>query len=373
MASSCLGQVQCAQARVFASSTIGSRRVPSKHLGPRHLVAQQMATRSGRGALCGSIRWNRRNKSIQREAGSSDSRSWLSPQRVQRASGGSDKTLTLACGWCSEYSEQVRGRIQTANALRDCGACTHGIGTARFSLASFASRPLFPPAGTCRLELRCPETWGSQWPCDAGTTFNQRRLQNLRRSGRHDCRHWKEVRWEHVINRVYIAVTIYDIAALSGPKRFCDPLYDLKKCHDTHFDVLYLFKVPASFWRMSTLRSCALLLLQDIPRLAAEAAKSFPKVKFMVTAPIGVHSLVAEGQESSLHVSGVHWAPIFGAHCSPHVLQERLEQCVMHAAGKREECELCKGTDSCKMFLGGELAGENAVAAEDVNIAALEI
>mmetsp|Transcript_9350 Transcript_9350/g.19311 ORF Transcript_9350/g.19311 Transcript_9350/m.19311 type:complete len:212 (-) Transcript_9350:167-802(-) len=73
---------------------------------------------------------------------------------------------------------------------------------------------------------------------------------------------------------------------------------------------------------------------EDIPRLAREAAVNFPEVKFLVTAPIGVHSLVAE------------------------VLQERMEQCMLHAAGKREECELCKGTDSCKMFVGGEVAEE---------------
>ena len=46
------------------------------------------------------------------------------------------------------------------------------------------------------------------------------------------------------------------------------------------------------------------------------------------------------------------------------VLQERMEHCMLHAAGKREECDICKGTNSCKMFVGtGELVGENTTDA----------
>ena len=37
---------------------------------------------------------------------------------------------------------------------------------------------------------------------------------------------------------------------------------------------------------------------------------------------------------------------------------------MLHAAGKREECDICKGTNSCKMFVGtGELVGENTTDA----------
>ncbi|KAK3268299.1 hypothetical protein CYMTET_23189 [Cymbomonas tetramitiformis] len=49
---------------------------------------------------------------------------------------------------------------------------------------------------------------------------------------------------------------------------------------------------------------------QDIPRLAAEAAEKHPGVEYLVSAPIGLHSLVAQ------------------------VLDERVEYCLKHIAGE---------------------------------------
>jgi hypothetical protein len=59
------------------------------------------------------------------------------------------------------------------------------------------------------------------------------------------------------------------------------------------------------------------------------------------------------------------------------VLQERMEYCILHAAGKRDECEICAGSGRCKMFVMGDDQGEvsdgsgaavpKEVAAADVN------
>mmetsp|Transcript_50286 Transcript_50286/g.96051 ORF Transcript_50286/g.96051 Transcript_50286/m.96051 type:complete len:190 (+) Transcript_50286:99-668(+) len=64
---------------------------------------------------------------------------------------------------------------------------------------------------------------------------------------------------------------------------------------------------------------------QDIPSLTRAAAAKHPEVQFMVSAPIGLHQLVAQ------------------------VIDERLEHCMAHAAGDAEACEMCAGTDRCKL------------------------
>jgi sirohydrochlorin ferrochelatase len=63
----------------------------------------------------------------------------------------------------------------------------------------------------------------------------------------------------------------------------------------------------------------------DIPRLAAEAAKNFPGVRYLVTAPFALHPLMAQ------------------------VIQERISHCLAHAAGQVDSCELCAGTDRCQL------------------------
>lgn len=62
----------------------------------------------------------------------------------------------------------------------------------------------------------------------------------------------------------------------------------------------------------------------DIPRLAAEAAAKHDGVGFLVTAPLGLHPLMAS------------------------VMQARIAQCLAHAAGQTDACELCTGTDKCQ-------------------------
>ena len=66
----------------------------------------------------------------------------------------------------------------------------------------------------------------------------------------------------------------------------------------------------------------------DIPRLAAEAAKAHPGVKYLVTAPLGLHPLMVD------------------------VIQSRIEQCLRHAIGEHDACDLCEGTDRCEFRNG---------------------
>jgi sirohydrochlorin ferrochelatase len=63
----------------------------------------------------------------------------------------------------------------------------------------------------------------------------------------------------------------------------------------------------------------------DIPQLAAAAARQHPGVRYLVTAPFGLHPLMAE------------------------VMQQRIQHCLAHSHGKADECELCAGTDRCQL------------------------
>lgn len=64
---------------------------------------------------------------------------------------------------------------------------------------------------------------------------------------------------------------------------------------------------------------------QDIPNLTREAAERHPGVRFMVTAPIGLH-------------------PMMGR-----VVESRIDHCLRHVAGEAGECESCAGTGRCAM------------------------
>ena len=64
---------------------------------------------------------------------------------------------------------------------------------------------------------------------------------------------------------------------------------------------------------------------QDIPEIAERAAARHPGVDFMVSAPLGLHPLMAE------------------------VVGARVEHCLRHVAGEVEECEACAGTGVCAM------------------------
>lgn len=63
----------------------------------------------------------------------------------------------------------------------------------------------------------------------------------------------------------------------------------------------------------------------DIPRLATAAAARHPGVRFLVTAPLGLHTLMAR------------------------MIETRVEQCLAHALGLAEPCELCAGTPRCQL------------------------
>lgn len=64
---------------------------------------------------------------------------------------------------------------------------------------------------------------------------------------------------------------------------------------------------------------------KDIPRLAAAAARQHPGVRYLVTAPFGLHPLMAE------------------------VIRQRIEHCLAHTQGQADACELCAGTDRCQL------------------------
>lgn len=63
----------------------------------------------------------------------------------------------------------------------------------------------------------------------------------------------------------------------------------------------------------------------DIPALAAAAAKDHPGVSYLVTAPLGLHPLMAQ------------------------VVAARVAHCVAHSQGLADECEVCSGTGRCAL------------------------
>ena len=64
---------------------------------------------------------------------------------------------------------------------------------------------------------------------------------------------------------------------------------------------------------------------EDIARLAAEAARQHPGIRYLVTAPFGLHPLMAD------------------------VMRQRIEHCLAHTQGETDACELCAGTDRCQL------------------------
>jgi sirohydrochlorin ferrochelatase len=63
----------------------------------------------------------------------------------------------------------------------------------------------------------------------------------------------------------------------------------------------------------------------DIPRLAAAAARDHAGIRYLVTAPFGLHPLMSE------------------------IISQRIDHCLAHTAGKVDACELCAGTDRCQL------------------------
>ena len=66
----------------------------------------------------------------------------------------------------------------------------------------------------------------------------------------------------------------------------------------------------------------------DIPQLAAAAAEDHPGVRYLVTAPFGLHPLMAE------------------------VMRQRIAHCLAHTRGDADACELCAGTERCQLREG---------------------
>lgn len=64
---------------------------------------------------------------------------------------------------------------------------------------------------------------------------------------------------------------------------------------------------------------------EDIPALAAEAAKSHPGVGYIVTSPLGIHELMAQ------------------------VMNHRIAHCLDHRAGKGPSCDICEDVGRCSL------------------------
>jgi sirohydrochlorin ferrochelatase len=64
---------------------------------------------------------------------------------------------------------------------------------------------------------------------------------------------------------------------------------------------------------------------EDIPRLVAAAASKHAGIRYLVTAPFGLHPLMAE------------------------VMRQRIDHCLAHTSGVADACELCAGTDRCQL------------------------
>ena len=63
---------------------------------------------------------------------------------------------------------------------------------------------------------------------------------------------------------------------------------------------------------------------EDIPRLAAEAAAQHSGVRHLVTAPLGIHRLMAK------------------------IMDERIRHCMQHVAGVAPSCDLCDERGRCQ-------------------------
>jgi sirohydrochlorin ferrochelatase len=68
---------------------------------------------------------------------------------------------------------------------------------------------------------------------------------------------------------------------------------------------------------------------EDIPRLAAEAAEPHPGVRHVVTAPLGLHSLLLQ------------------------VINERIATCLARVSGDTSSCELCSDSSGCAILPSG--------------------
>ena len=64
---------------------------------------------------------------------------------------------------------------------------------------------------------------------------------------------------------------------------------------------------------------------KDIPALSASAAKAYPDIKHLVTAPLGLHALMMQ------------------------VINERIAHCLQHSTSAGPSCNVCDETTGCKL------------------------
>jgi sirohydrochlorin ferrochelatase len=64
---------------------------------------------------------------------------------------------------------------------------------------------------------------------------------------------------------------------------------------------------------------------EDIPELARQAASRHPGIPYLVTAPLGLHPLMAE------------------------IMQQRIARCLERCQGHPDVCEVCQYADGCNV------------------------
>jgi sirohydrochlorin ferrochelatase len=63
----------------------------------------------------------------------------------------------------------------------------------------------------------------------------------------------------------------------------------------------------------------------DIPDLVSRAAGRHPGIRYLITAPLGLHPLMID------------------------VIADRVDQCLGHASGTGNACAVCEGTERCRI------------------------
>lgn len=87
------------------------------------------------------------------------------------------------------------------------------------------------------------------------------------------------------------------------------------RCVERGADVVVIhpyFLLPGRHWS------------EDIPRIAEQAAAAFPGIRWLVTAPLGVHPGIADAVEA------------------------RVEHCLACASGEGDPCEICGDGEACR-------------------------
>ncbi|MFO0912809.1 MAG: CbiX/SirB N-terminal domain-containing protein [Pirellulales bacterium] len=79
----------------------------------------------------------------------------------------------------------------------------------------------------------------------------------------------------------------------------------------------------------------------DIPRLAADAARHHPHVRYLVTSPLGIHPLMHQ------------------------IILDRIAYCWQHAQTLVDECDVCRGSGRCVLSPAGQSDQGNASDGRD--------